>query len=309
MDSHTSGTDRRYDALMAVARLLEMGTTPARYFPALHERVRDALPGGFVAALTTDGRPFHVVYREGDADPCEALIVAESARLRRGDAVVEVDGADSLVAVPLWRRGHVLGCLAIGRRDGRRYTLDDIELLRAVAGVAAVAVENARLHHEMHETSLTDALVGIPSRRQLELILEREFAAAVRGRPLAFALFDLDHFQAYNEMFGYREGDRALVRFADVLTRETRAMNVAARFGGEQFATVVSGSDTEGARQYAEHIRRSVLRETSGMLSVSVGVAVYGPTMAGPVDLVVAADRALGRAKAEGRNRVCVAGG
>ncbi|HEX7119912.1 MAG TPA: sensor domain-containing diguanylate cyclase [Longimicrobiales bacterium] len=212
------------------------------------------------------------------------------------------------ISVPLMLGQRLVGFLAVGPWVDDAPDREKLRLLLRMAPYAAAAVENARMHAELRELSLTDPLVQLPNRRQLDLFLEREFAAATRGRALCFVLFDLDHFKAYNDTFGHREGDVALMRFARVLREETRSMNLAARYGGEEFATVLSGTGRAGGKMHAERIRRRVLRETNGRLSVSAGVAEYRPGMKSPIELVVAADQALYRAKTEGRNRVCVAG-
>lgn len=210
--------------------------------------------------------------------------------------------------VPLLLGERLLGILAVGPWEGENPDLGRVRLLHRMAPHAASALENARLHAEVLRLSLTDPLVQLPNRRQLDLFLEKEFEAARRGRPLAFVLYDLDRFKEYNDAYGHRAGDVALIRFADILRRETRAMNLAARYGGEEFATVLSGTNEAGGFAYAERVRRHVLHEFGGTLSVSAGVAAYSPETETPIDLVVAADRALYRAKLDGRNRVYVAG-
>ena len=211
------------------------------------------------------------------------------------------------ITTPLNLGQRLVGFLAVGPWIEDVPDREKLRLLLRMAPYAASAIENARMHAELRELSLTDPLVQLPNRRQLDLFLEREFAAATRGRALSFVLFDLDHFKEYNDTFGHREGDDALVLFARVLREETRSMNLAARYGGEEFAAVLSGTGKAGGRLHAERIRRRVLQETAGRLSVSAGVAEYRPWMKSPIELIVAADRALYRAKTEGRNRVCVA--
>jgi len=168
-------------------------------------------------------------------------------------------------------------------------------------------VQNALLHEEVRRLSLTDPLVDLPNRRQLDFFLEKEFAAAQRGRPLCFAIFDLDHFKEFNDAWGHQAGDQALIRFAGVLRTETRAMNLAARYGGEEFAAVLSDTSRAGAHAYAQRVRRRMAVELNGALTVSGGVAVYTEAVKDPAELVAAADRALYRAKLEGRNRVAMA--
>ncbi|HET9985824.1 MAG TPA: diguanylate cyclase [Longimicrobiales bacterium] len=209
--------------------------------------------------------------------------------------------------VPLAAAGELIGLLTVGVPGGPPVGAAARSLVERLGTHAAAALENARLHSEVRRLSLTDPLTGLPNRRHLDLILEMEFAAAQRGRPLCFVLFDLDAFKGYNDTYGHQAGDAALVRFAGILHDETRAMNLVARYGGEEFAAVLSETSRAGALGYAERVRRRLERELEGALTVSVGVAVYGDGMALPADLVSAADAALYRAKRAGRNRVIVA--
>jgi diguanylate cyclase (GGDEF)-like protein len=211
--------------------------------------------------------------------------------------------------VPLLQGDRLIGVLAVGPFLDEQPDPARLAVLGRMAPLAASALENARLHAEVRRLSLTDPLVQLPNRRQLDLFLNREFAAAQRGRPLFLVLFDLDRFKAYNDTHGHRPGDVALIRFADILRGETRAMNLAARYGGEEFAVVLAGTNQAGAQAYAERVRRRVVSEFHDTLTVSAGVAECLSTMESPIDLVVAADRALYRAKLEGRNRVTMADG
>lgn len=233
----------------------------------------------------------------------------ESALLDLGRASsVAPDGTEVVrLTVPMILGQRLLGFLAVGPWSREVPDEERIDLLVRLAPHAATAIENARLHAELRDLSLTDPLVGLPNRRQLDLFLEREFAAARRGRPLCFMLYDLDHFKSFNDTHGHRAGDAALIRFAEVLRTETRAMNLSARYGGEEFATILSGTGQSGGLAQAERVRRRVDQYFGGALTVSIGVAQYHPAMRSPDDLVAAADRALYRAKQVGRNRVCVA--
>jgi diguanylate cyclase (GGDEF)-like protein len=244
-----------------------------------------------------------------DRDDLDAWLAVPGHALAEPQPAVAGLAPGGRIVVPLMLGQRLVAFLAVGPWTDDRSNRERVRLLLRLAPYAASAIENARMHAELREASLTDPLVQLPNRRQLDLFLEREFAAAQRGRPLSFVLFDLDHFKVYNDTFGHREGDSALIRFANVLRAETRSMNLAARYGGEEFAAVLSGATLSGGHSYAERVRQRVLREMSGRLSVSAGVAEFRPGMSSPEDLVVAADRALYRAKMEGRNRICVADG
>ncbi len=165
------------------------------------------------------------------------------------------------------------------------------------------------LHREratVEDLALTDILTRLPNRRHARMALENEFGAAERGRLLSVVLFDLDDFKAYNDRYGHAAGDQALKAFGEILTQTTRRMNLSARFGGEEFLSILSGSDTEGAMVFAERVRDALrqYRLPHGPLTVSAGVAAYHPSMRSPDELLGAADHALYRAKSEGRNCV-----
>ncbi len=158
------------------------------------------------------------------------------------------------------------------------------------------------------ELALTDELTALPNRRHVGLMLEREFAAGQRGRPLVVASFDLDRFKDYNDRYGHNAGDDALRAFGHVLSTLTRTMNVSGRWGGEEFLAVLSSSDVAGALVFVDRVRAR-LRETQlkrGSVSVCIGVAAFNPAMRNVEDLLIAADVALYEAKAVGPDSVRV---
>ncbi len=160
---------------------------------------------------------------------------------------------------------------------------------------------------EVEDMAFTDLLTRLPNRRHARLFLENEFAAAERGRQLSLVIFDLDHFKRFNDSYGHPIGDLALETFGGILARTTRRMDLSARFGGEEFVSILTSTDTEGALIFADRIR-AVMAETKipggGPLTVSGGIATYHPSMRSPDELIAAADHALYQAKDEGRNRV-----
>lgn len=211
-------------------------------------------------------------------------------------------GHTPLAAAPLRFRDRVLGALVVWQR-GRPFDAEELELLGALADQAAIAIENARLFEQVRTLSLTDPLTGLANRRQLERDLAREFAAAQRGRKLVAVLFDMDGFKPFNDRCGHLAGDEALRTFGRILAAETRAMNLAARYGGDEFAVLLADSTREGAEIFARRICERFAQEVAsagfGTLTVSAGVAEYTPDMQAPEDLIAAADRALYQAKAQ----------
>jgi diguanylate cyclase (GGDEF)-like protein len=154
--------------------------------------------------------------------------------------------------------------------------------------------------------ALTDELTELPNRRYAHLFLEKEFAAAQRGRPLTVIFFDIDRFKEYNDLYGHAAGDAALVAFGKLLASKTRKMDFSARYGGEEFITVLSSCGLEGGLGFVERVRTALrsLELPCGPITVSVGVATYSPEMASRAELLAAADAALYRAKQEGRDCV-----
>jgi diguanylate cyclase (GGDEF)-like protein len=217
--------------------------------------------------------------------------------------------AESAVAVPLIAEGELIGALAVSHIARRDYSPRDIGLLERLGFHAAIAVANARLHEQVHLLSLTDPLTGLPNRRHMDMFLEKEFAAAERGRALTVVMFDLDDFKSFNDTQGHQAGDEALRRFARILDSRTRAMNLSSRYGGDEFVTILSDTDEEGARTLVDRIVEGV-REDPVMapIGASAGIATYRSDMLGPADLIRAADEALYRVKAKRQERKAAEG-
>ncbi|HEX6558801.1 MAG TPA: sensor domain-containing diguanylate cyclase [Longimicrobiales bacterium] len=208
-------------------------------------------------------------------------------------------GDSPMAAVPLRYRERMLGVIScVGNRP---FDAADLDMLRAFANQTALALEDARLFEQVRALSVTDPLTGLANRRQLDRELTREFAAAQRGRRLVAVMFDLDDFKQHNDKYGHVAGDEALRLFADALRSSTRAMNLAARYGGDEFFALLADADLAGTEVFAsrvkERFRRSMDAAGWPALQVSVGIAEFVQTMANPEDLMQAADRALYRDK------------
>jgi diguanylate cyclase (GGDEF)-like protein len=204
------------------------------------------------------------------------------------------------MGAPLEVAGEVVGILATGSRSPRAYSEEDQDALRRLAGQASVALGNARLHASLRALSLTDPLTGLPNRRHLDVHMEREIAAAKRGRELMAVIFDVDHFKTFNDRHGHLAGDQALRAFADILQEENRAMNLVARYGGDEFVSILSDSVDDGADRYVGRVRARLeshpfLKNTG--LGVTCGVATFGEGMNRGEDLLRAADQDLYRNK------------
>jgi diguanylate cyclase (GGDEF)-like protein len=186
----------------------------------------------------------------------------------------------------------------------------------SLAAHAVVALENARLHRIVERQALVDGLTGLANRRQCEDALAAEVARIDRfGGSLAVVLADLDDFKDVNDRHGHQAGDAVLREFGQVLAETLRDVDLAARWGGEEFLLVLPGTDGEGGELVAERVRtafagRTVLAADGTPIAVtaSFGVASLPPAASGS-ELFAAADGALYDAKRTGKNRVVTASG
>ena len=237
-----------------------------------------------------------------------------SVRLSNNPEPLVVDGdADrstfSDAVVPLVYQGSFLGMLLVRSDDFTREWADnELLLLHTVSDQLAVAVNQAHLFAQMQQQALTDGLTGCYNRRSFELQLERDLHLATRMRqPLSLIMLDFDHFKDINDRAGHDGGDLALCMLAENLRAELRAVDTAARFGGDEFVVILPQAGAEGAMLVAERLRNRVSQmevPAFGRVSASFGVATF-PTHASSRDtLVVAADRALYNSKHAGRNCV-----
>ncbi|MEX0855951.1 MAG: diguanylate cyclase [Gemmatimonadota bacterium] len=209
-------------------------------------------------------------------------------------------GESALIA-PLKIDESVTGALFLGMNRDQEPSEEDAHLLQRLAGHAAVALKNARLHAQLQTLSLTDPLTKLPNRRHLEMHLAREFAAARRGRRLSVVLFDLDNFKQYNDAFGHLAGDGVLEAMGEVLSAATRAMNLVARYGGDEFVSVLSDTSADGARLHAARVSDQVARHPAlgpHGIGVTSGVAEFSKEMENVRDLFRTVDEDLYRAKA-----------
>jgi diguanylate cyclase (GGDEF)-like protein len=194
---------------------------------------------------------------------------------------------------------------------GDSFDPEQVMTAGSLASHAAIALENARLHRIVERQALVDGLTGISNRRQCEDALTHEIARAERlGTPFTLVLADLDDFKAVNDLHGHAVGDDVLREFASVLRATVRESDLAGRWGGEEFLLLLPGADAVGGAQLADRVRaalgeRSFLGRNGAVVGVtcSFGVAQHRPGD-DERELFAAADRALYRAKREGKNRV-----
>ncbi len=251
-------------------------------------RMRATRAGTFVGESPIDGRQRIISYhRVGDLPLIQMIEIAGdeayAAWWRRGAAVA---GLLTLLCL-----GN-LGLSAMLYRELGRRSLAEAELSRLAE---------------------TDALTGLANRRRFETALGLAWSrAAADDQPVALLMVDADAFKAYNDLFGHQAGDGVLQAVAECLAVGAGLRGgLACRCGGEEFVVLLPGYDEPAALAAAEAMRAAVqalalphAHGVDGLVTISVGVASRRPSMGGVgLDILAAADAALYRAKAEGRNR------
>lgn len=186
---------------------------------------------------------------------------------------------------------------------------------RLQADLSTARAELQQQRHQVEELvaeARTDTLTGLPNRRSFNEDLERRFDQWRRHQmPVALIMIDIDHFKRFNDSYGHTAGDAVLRRAAQIISSSLRQMDLAARFGGEEFAVILPGTKLREAIKVAERVRAMVAAQRFELdgrpleITISAGVA---PAMPGDemIDLIERADEALYAAKEHGRNRAMV---
>jgi diguanylate cyclase (GGDEF)-like protein len=217
--------------------------------------------------------------------------------------------------------GETIGVLHIraGRTDGGSVGLRELtqpardeSFAVRFAATAATALANLNLRETLRFQSVRDPLTGLFNRRYLEDLLGVEVGRAVRKtRPLSLIMLDVDHFKQFNDAHGHEAGDNVLRALASVFTRVIRKEDLACRYGGEEFILVMPEAPTDialgRAQRIADEARHVVVRHEGrnlGPITISAGIASFPDHGATADSLIAAADAALYRAKAQGRDCV-----
>jgi diguanylate cyclase (GGDEF)-like protein/PAS domain S-box-containing protein len=226
------------------------------------------------------------------------------------------------ICVPMMAHNETLGLLHVRQPGGSRHEesralvpLSDARRLAVtLAEHVALAIANLKLRETLRTQSIRDQLTGLLNRRYMEESLDRELVRASRSQsPLGLVLLDIDCLKHVNDTYGHEAGDKLLQTVSRFLQRRTRADDILCRLGGDEFVLVMPGASLAVARDRAEQLLtdfRRVATDFSGRdespPSLSMGLAIFPEHATTGVGLLRAADVALYRAKAEGRDRLTV---
>lgn len=211
--------------------------------------------------------------------------------------------------IPMMARGEVYGLLIVARQGTAAprelHVMSNVAC--ALADAMSLSLSNLALRERLRTQALRDALTGLYNRRYMEDALERYSDQATRTQsPLSIIMIDLDHFKKLNDEHGHAMGDAVLAEAASAILASIRPCDIACRYGGEELVVLLPDCSLESAAAKAEVLRKMIegLSDRHGILiSASFGVSTIPETSKGG-DALADADRALYRAKREGRNRI-----
>ncbi|MEF2143963.1 MAG: GGDEF domain-containing protein [Desulfovibrionaceae bacterium] len=243
-----------------------------------------------------------------DAGPVSGFQIE---RVATGSEPVTPEAGRSVI-MPLSGPQGQFGCLVLICERGIRLAKDQVQTLKSAVRHLGLALNNARLFREVKIRADRDGLTKLHNRQTFDQRLGVELKRSQRyGTNLALLMVDLDHFKQVNDTYGHAAGDLVLREVGKMLQETVRSSDVAARFGGEEFAMLLPHTCEEDAWLLADRIRRKIQAHTfryqgkTFSITASIGVSSLG---IGPLDreddLLLRADQALYLAKANGRNTV-----
>ena len=196
----------------------------------------------------------------------------------------------SIIGVPLKTATEVFGVIElVNTLEERPFTPLDLRFLTAIAEFGAIAIEKAYYLNALRRISSHDSLTGLLNRRSFERLYQRERERLERtGRRFSVLLIDMDEFKAINDRWGHAEGDKALRTVAAILKKQTRKMDILARFGGDEFVVLLPETTEQQSEQIVKRIRNAIAyasREVAYNLSASIGVREAAGDEADPLGL------------------------
>jgi diguanylate cyclase (GGDEF)-like protein len=217
----------------------------------------------------------------------------------------------SRMSIPLISFGQTLGVLTLHSSQPNAFRQNALQSLESVADICANSIQNAHYVERVKQLAYLDGLTGIFNRRFFELRIMEEIERARRyGTGMAVIMADIDQFKKLNDEFGHLLGDEVLRQVSSLFHQQLRKIDVVCRYGGEEFAILLTQTNTQQAAAIAEKLRRLVeAYQFPGVprtVTISAGVAAFPEHGKSRDEMVRAADNGLYAAKQAGRNRVCL---
>jgi diguanylate cyclase (GGDEF)-like protein len=333
-NAHLYSLERRrasqLEAINAIAREATVAVDLKELLAKSCKKIQKAFEVSDVSVFLKDDEDLVLRAHHGDLTLC----IPESGRLRAGvgswgralhesKTLVENDlktnpdqpgihlETVSRTCIPLVSFGQTLGLLVLSSSRAGSFRVSDIQPLESVADICATAIQNAHYVERVKQLAYLDGLTGIFNRRFFELRIEEEMERARRFETgMAVIMVDIDQFKRLNDEFGHLLGDEVLRQVSSIFSQQLRKIDVVCRYGGEEFAILLSQTSLQHAMGVSEKLRRLVENwQFPGVprpVTISAGTATYPDHGATRDEVVKAADAGLYAAKQAGRNCVRV---
>ena len=309
---------RNSEAMADITRTLAAFMNPDEIYREIVTRLGESMDGAKCSIVRVEGGRGVVLASASGPDepertiPLDTAPVIERAYQERRTSFLSTDIGEggtvtNSIAIPMITRGEIAGVIYLegGRTKPSSTT---VQLFEVVASTVANALRNVQMFEAMKHLARTDFLTGLPNHRYFQAALLREVGRAQRhDLTLSLLIIDLDLLKTVNDKFGHPAGDSVIRSVADTIHSTCREIDLAARYGGDEFVVILPETDLPGAIHVAERLRRRIEEtavDTVGQVTASVGVANYAVNATSKEDLIRVADQALYVAKNGGGNKI-----
>lgn len=240
----------------------------------------------------------------------QPIYMADMKDYRASVLPFSAENIRSIFVIPLIYESKLLGLFVMSSEKADFLDTFQMELLKVMCNQVATSIANAKLHAEIEKLATTDGLTGLFNHRVFQEKLSEELKKLSRySEPSSLLLADIDFFKKINDTYGHPSGDLVLKEVSKIIREAIRDIDIPARYGGEEFAAILPRTDSKGAMNIAERLRKAVMStsfssDTSSLkVTLSIGIATTPSDAKTKEELIEKADEALYYAKNNGRNR------
>ena len=296
-----------HDSMKNIAKIIETQYELNYIVPLIGEMLDRFISDHLIYVFLRQENEFKLVWPKA----CNDERVYEALKQVTPDTDYILTNNDKIGAFPLTSEGEITGCI-VARSTLDKLSKRDVSYLEQLTRQSAITINRANMYAKVLQYATLDALTGLNNRRQFELRLKQEIAAAKRQKnPLCAMMIDIDFFKKVNDTYGHASGDCVLRTVASIIKEHLRESDIPSRYGGEEFAVLLPFTHIDEAKIVGERLRKAVeaalvpIDKKNINVTISMGLAEFNPDETGEM-LFERADKALYDAKESGRNRVCI---